>query len=197
MPLVYLLPPAFASVMMPWRNLPITEEADVETLWRAREICFVNPRGCGLSDRDATDFNLERLTDDLEAVVDRTGWAQFSLFGMGMSGPVAILYASRHPEFISRLILKDTYLRAADMGKIARIRALGAVLGADFDSYLDLMVLLNVGWNEPQVANELRDFLSETSSQEAVQALANATASYNVTGLAELISVPTLFLNPS
>ena len=150
-----------------------------------------------MSDRDATDFDLERLTDDLEAVVERTGWSRFSLFGMGMSGPIAILYTSRHPEAVTRLVLRETYLRAADMGKIPRMRAMGAVLRADYESYLDLLALLNFGWDQPEEAKELVKWLSENTSREAVQALFDATATYNVTGLAEQISVPTLVLNPS
>jgi class 3 adenylate cyclase len=195
-PLIYLQQPPFSSVTEPWRSIGLTEQ-ELATLWQKRAVCFVNPRGCGLSDRDATDFDLERLTDDLEAVVERTGWSQFSLFGMGMTGPVAILYASRHPDLVSRLILRDTYLRAADMGKIPRMRALGAVLRADFETYLDLMTLITVGWDGAKEAEELIEWMSENGSHEAVIALANATASYNVTGLAEQITVPTLVLNPS
>ncbi len=195
-PLVYLQQPPFASVTEPWQAITLTER-EISPLWRERAVCFVNPRGCGLSDRDATDFDLERLTDDLEAVVEKTGWSRFSLFGMGMTGPVAVLYTSRHPELVARLILRDTYLRAADMGKIPRMRALGAVLRADYESYLDLMVLITTGWEGADQAEELKEWMSENGSHEAVLALANATASYNVTGLAEQIGVPTLVLNPS
>ncbi len=195
-PLVYLQQPPFSSVVEPWRSISLTE-AELSPLWRERPVCFVNPRGCGLSDRDATDFDLERLTDDLEAVVQRTGWSRFSLLGMGMTGPVAVLYTSRHPELVARLILRDTYLRAADMGKIPRMRALGAVLRADYETYLDLMVLITAGWEGADQAEELKEWMSEIGSHEAVLALANATASYNVMGLAEEISVSTLVLNPS
>ena len=83
------------------------------------------------------------------------------------------------------------------MGRIPRMRAFGAVLRADYESYLDLMALVNLGWQEPAVMKEFIEFLSESSSHEAVMALADATASYNVTGLAEDIGVPTLVLNSS
>ncbi len=195
-PLMFYPAPPYFSLTEPWRALTLTEK-ELSPLWQERAVCFVNPRGCGLSDRDATDFDVERLTDDLDAVIAKTGWTSFALSGHGMTGPVAILYATRHPEFVSRLILRDTYLRAADMGKIGRMRALGAVLRADYESYLDLMALLNFGWGEPDVMKEFIEYLSKTSSHEAVMALANATASYNVMGLAEEIRVPTLVLNPS
>ncbi len=195
-PLMFYPAPPYFSLTEPWRAFLLTED-QLAQLWRRRPVCFLNPRGCGLSDRDTTDFDIERLTDDLEAVAQKTGWSQFSLSGHGMTGPVAMLFASRHPEAVTRLILRDTYLRAADMGRIPRMRALGAVLRADYDSYLDLMALINLGWDEPEVMKEFVEYLAKTSSHEAVQALANATASYNVMGLAEQIAVPTLVLNPS
>jgi class 3 adenylate cyclase len=168
----------------------------VAHLWESRPVCILNPRGSGLSDRDATDFDIDRLAEDLEAVVQRSNWPRFSLYGQGMSGPVAILFTSRHPEMVARLILRDTYLRAADMGKIPRMRALGAVLRADYESYLELMTLTTLGWVEPTHAREAISWMAENASQESVLALANATASYNVMGLAEQIHVPTLVLNP-
>jgi class 3 adenylate cyclase len=59
------------------------------------------------------------------------------------------------------------------------------------------MALINFGWDEPDVMKEFIEYCSKASSHEAVMALANATASYNVTGLAEQIGVPTLVLNPN
>ena len=195
-PLVYAMPPPWTSVADIARSWLVTD-SEVSQLWAKRVVCFVNPRGCGMSDRDATDFDLERLTDDLEAAIERTGWSRFSLAAMGMSGPIAILYRSRHPEKVARLILRDTYLRAADMGKIPRMRALGAVLRADYESYLDLMALTILGWDDAEQAKEMVTWMADVSSHEAVQALANATATFNVTGLTEAIAVPTLVMNPN
>ena len=123
-PLMYVPPAPFSDITEIERNW-LLNEAEVERLWRGRAVCFVNPRGSGMSDRDATDFDLERLTDDLEAVVERTGWSRFSLFGMGMSGLIAILYTSRHHEAVTRLVLRETFLRAADTALRDAIRRAG------------------------------------------------------------------------
>lgn len=70
-------------------------------------------RGCGLSDREVTDFSLEAWVRDLEAVVDALGLERFPLFGMSQGGAVAMTYAHRHPEKVSQLILVGAYTRGA------------------------------------------------------------------------------------
>lgn len=51
--------------------------------------------GCGLSDRDRSDFSPGKEVRDLEAVIDHLGLKQFALFGMSQGGPTAISYASK------------------------------------------------------------------------------------------------------
>jgi pimeloyl-ACP methyl ester carboxylesterase/DNA-binding CsgD family transcriptional regulator len=65
-------------------------------------------RGFGMSDWNVTDFSLEARHGDLEALVDATGFQQFALLGMSGGSPVAMAYAARHPERVTRLILYGT-----------------------------------------------------------------------------------------
>ncbi|HEV8054380.1 MAG TPA: alpha/beta fold hydrolase [Candidatus Limnocylindrales bacterium] len=62
-------------------------------------------RGFGLSDWNVTDFSLEAQVADLEAVVDALGTERFALLGMSGNSPVALAYAARHPDRVTRLIL--------------------------------------------------------------------------------------------
>lgn len=70
-------------------------------------------RGCGLSDRDVMNFSLEAWVRDLEGVVDTLGLERFPIIGMSQGGAVAMTYAHRHPERVSRLILVGAYARGA------------------------------------------------------------------------------------
>jgi len=65
-------------------------------------------RGFGMSDWNVDDFSLEARVGDLEAILAATGQERFALLGMSGGSAVAMAYASRHPERVSRLILYGT-----------------------------------------------------------------------------------------
>jgi class 3 adenylate cyclase len=199
-PFLFAPPPPFTNIGAFWRgNLPGALPGLVFSPDSAldRLVCILDFRGCGLSDRQPTDLSADALCSDLEAVVDRLAWDSFALHGMGMSGPVAVQYATEHPERVCRLILRDTYIKASDMGRIPRMRALGAVLRVDWESYCDLMALTVEGWDEPEAARALSHWIRAHSSHEDVLAFAAATSGFDVTDLAGLIAAPTLVLSPS
>ncbi|MCT7660048.1 alpha/beta fold hydrolase [Mycobacterium deserti] len=68
-------------------------------------------RGCGLSDWDATDFTFDDWVADLESVVEALGLERFPLLGVSQGGAVAVAYAARHPERVSKLVLCGAYAR--------------------------------------------------------------------------------------
>jgi pimeloyl-ACP methyl ester carboxylesterase/DNA-binding winged helix-turn-helix (wHTH) protein len=68
-------------------------------------------RGSGLSDWALKEYTFESWVDDLEAVVDELGLDRFPLLGLSQGGAVAIAYAARHPERVTRLILCGAYAR--------------------------------------------------------------------------------------
>jgi pimeloyl-ACP methyl ester carboxylesterase/DNA-binding CsgD family transcriptional regulator len=62
-------------------------------------------RGCGLSSREPAEVSVDAWVRDLEAVVDALGLKTFPLLGNSQGAAVAIAYAARHPERVSRLVL--------------------------------------------------------------------------------------------
>ena len=95
-------------------------------------------RGFGLSDWEVPDFSFESRINDLEAVVDASGFDRFALLGMSQGGPVAIAYALRHPERVSRLILHGSY--TASVGPTAE--------SAELEDAFTRMI--EVGWARPE-----------------------------------------------
>jgi pimeloyl-ACP methyl ester carboxylesterase/DNA-binding CsgD family transcriptional regulator len=94
-------------------------------------------RGHGLSDWEVEDFSLAARVGDLEAVLESAGLGRFALLGMSQGGPVAISYAARHPERLTRLVLFGAYA--------ARRR------GPEDDELFEAFVrLIRVGWARPQ-----------------------------------------------
>lgn len=77
----------------------------LDDLGRITRLVRYDERGFGLSDWNVRDFSLEARLADLEAVIDSIGLDRFALLGMSGNSPVALAYAARHPERISRVIV--------------------------------------------------------------------------------------------
>ncbi|MBI1886293.1 MAG: adenylate/guanylate cyclase domain-containing protein [Chloroflexi bacterium] len=105
----------------------------VEALSSRRQVIRYDGRGTGLSDRRVDDISVEARVRDIEAVADHVGLDSFALFGWSMDGPTAVLYAVRHPERVSHLILYGSFARAfAAEGKEDLARALLALMRAQW-----------------------------------------------------------------
>ncbi|MCP9276024.1 alpha/beta fold hydrolase [Mycolicibacterium arenosum] len=125
---------------------------DIESpVWRhwvrdlAAEHTFIryDERGCGLSDWDAADFSFEAWVSDLESVVDALGLERFPLLGVSQGSAVAVAYAARHPEQVTKLILCSGYAK----GRLARAVSDEEERAAALD--LDLA---RVGWGRDDPA---------------------------------------------
>lgn len=102
-------------------------EYDLETpVWRHwlvdlsehHRLLRYDERGCGLSDLEVDDFSIEAWVDDLETVADAAGLERFPLLGISQGAAVAVAFAVRHPERVSRLVLYGSYGR----GPVRRAR---------------------------------------------------------------------------
>jgi class 3 adenylate cyclase/pimeloyl-ACP methyl ester carboxylesterase len=82
-----------------------------EGLAKGRLLVRYDKRGTGLSDWDAQDFSMEARMRDLGAVVDALGLDRFALMGLSEGGPTALVYASRNPERVTRLVLYGSFHR--------------------------------------------------------------------------------------
>lgn len=114
-----------------WRHF-LVELGKVATVIRYDE------RGHGLSDRGVTDHSLPARLADLEAVAGDAGFERFALMAMAQGGPVAIEYAARHPERLTRLIFYGSYP--------------GALVGAspeELELHQAFEALIRVGWARP------------------------------------------------
>jgi len=83
-----------------------------EELSRSHRYIAYDGRGCGLSDRGPSDVSPEAWLSDLEAVVDALGLARFPLLGLSMGAPIAVAYAAKHPDRVSRLLLFGGFHRS-------------------------------------------------------------------------------------
>jgi len=119
-----------------WQS-PVWRHYLVE-LGRIATVIRYDERGHGLSDRGVTDHSLEARTADLEAVADAAGLERFALLAMAQGGPVAIEYAARHPERLTRMLFYGSYA-GARAGATPEELELDAAFQA----------LIRVGWARP------------------------------------------------
>lgn len=82
-------------------------------LTREHTLVRFDIRGSGLSDHAVAEQGVEAWVRDLEAVVDSLGWRRFPLMGLCQGGAMAAVYAARHPERVSRLVLYNAYANGA------------------------------------------------------------------------------------
>ncbi len=125
---------------------------DVESpVWRhwlngltgRRKLVRYDERGCGLSDWEVPAFGFEEWVQDLELVVDALQLDRFPLLGISQGGAVAIAYAARHPERVSRLVLVGAYAQ----GRLARATTDEQRRAASLD-----IELAGVGWSRDDPA---------------------------------------------
>jgi pimeloyl-ACP methyl ester carboxylesterase/DNA-binding winged helix-turn-helix (wHTH) protein len=115
----------------------------VSDLSRKHRFIRYDERGCGLSDWDATDFTFDDWVTDLETVVEALGLERFPLLGVSQGGAVAVAYAARHPERVSRLVLCGAYARGRAVRAVGEEEKRAAALDLD---------LARVGWGRDDPA---------------------------------------------
>jgi class 3 adenylate cyclase len=165
-----------------------------ERLAQKRMVVCYDGRGSGLSDRDVTDFSLDGLVLDLEAVIDCLALQRFVALGSMDSGPAAIAYAARHPERVSHLILWCTYARASDQLEAPEVPGHFALIDKDWELFTHTLAHSAVGWSGGEVASRLAELLREATTPEVVRAAWRATREFDVTALLPQVQSPTLVL---
>ena len=175
----------------------------LEELSRDHTFIRYDQRGCGLSDRSSP-CTFDAWIDDLEAVVESQGIKQFALFGMSQGGAIAIAYAARHPERVSRLVLFGAYAKGALRRQITKPQQ---------EEAETLLKLIRLGWGRDNPAFRqvftsqfipdgtrdqhqwFNDLERTTTSPENAAAIVETLYQIDVTADAERIRVPTLVLH--
>lgn len=176
----------------------------MEGLSRGRTFIRYDERGCGLSDHDPEDISFESFVRDLETVVDELGLERFPLLGLSQGGPVAVEYAVRHPERVSRLILVGAFVT----GRLARAATPEELRESEMQAEL-----IRMGWGrddpsfrlyfsstfmpdaQPQMWSDFAALMRRTTSAENALRLNNVSVNMDVREAATRVTVPTLILH--
>jgi pimeloyl-ACP methyl ester carboxylesterase/DNA-binding winged helix-turn-helix (wHTH) protein len=176
----------------------------IDELSQSHQLVRYDERGCGLSDWEVREFSLDAWVEDLELVVDSVGLDRFPLLGLSQGGAVALAYAVRHPERVSRLVLVGAYSR----GRLARAATAEEREEADLD-----MQVGRVAWRRddpayrqvfaaqflPDAPRSAWDAFNQvqraTTSTENVVQFLDTFAHIDVSNLAAEVACPTLVVH--
>ncbi len=161
-------------------------------------------RGCGLSDWDVNEFNLEAWVTDLETVVDALGLERFPLLGISQGASIAVEYAVRHPEKVSCLVLYGGYLRGrmhreltpaqkAEMDMLIQLIQVG--WGQDHDAFRQVFSSLFLPDGTPEQIHAFNELQRVTSSPEIAARIVGGFQWIDVRAQARRITQPTLVLH--
>ncbi|HUF64814.1 MAG TPA: alpha/beta fold hydrolase [Gemmatimonadaceae bacterium] len=173
-------------------------------LSRDHTLIRYDQRGSGLSDQNADDISFDAFVRDLETVVDATGLERFPLLGLSQGCAVAIAYAVRHPERVSRLVLYGGFAQ----GRRARART-----PEEREESELLTRQIPLGWGRdnpafrmffaarflPEGTPEQTSWFSElqrvSTSPEGAVRLFRASSVIDVVDMARRVTAPTLVLH--
>jgi pimeloyl-ACP methyl ester carboxylesterase/DNA-binding SARP family transcriptional activator len=160
-------------------------------------------RGNGLSDWDVESLTIDAFAGDLEAVVDAAGVDRFPLLAMSQGCAIAVEFAARHPERVSKLILYGGYARgwrkSGDSELAAQIEALITLTrtgwGRDNPAYRQVFTSLFIPGATPEQMDWLNQLQRMTTSPENAARLIRAFGDIDVSHRLPQIAQPTLVLH--
>ena len=179
-----------------WRHV-LHSLAEKHTLVR------YDQRGTGLSDWDVEDISFEAWVRDLETVVDVAGLERFAILGISQGCGVAIEYAVRHPERVSRLVLYGGYARGRNKRGApdqveqdeAMIRLIEIGWGQDNPAFRQAFTSLMVPDASPVQMDWFNELQRRTATPENAVRVRHTQNDIDVTDQLGRISVPTLVLH--
>jgi class 3 adenylate cyclase len=184
---------------MPWSHIQMEWQIPEFRQWNEntaekRMLVRYDGRGNGLSEHNVTEYSVDALLLDLEAVVDHLDLERFALVGEVFGGLAAIAYSARYPERVSHLVLASSFARGSEPSRSSRMRAFTALRETDWELYTEAMAQFIFGWSGTDSASRYTALLRECATQEALQAFMASARGFDVTALLPQLKSPTLVL---
>lgn len=146
----------------------------VEALRAAYRVIVPDQRGFGNSPPFDGPPSIDRMADDVAALLDALGITEpVAVGGLSMGGYVALAFARRHPQRLRALILADTRAEPDNAeGKANRDRLIAAAAEHGVAAVLDAMLPKLLGEptrsQRPEVVEEIRQ-IAAAQSVAAIQ----------------------------
>jgi pimeloyl-ACP methyl ester carboxylesterase/DNA-binding winged helix-turn-helix (wHTH) protein len=160
-------------------------------------------RGMGLSDRNPPTLSFEDFVEDLETVVDALDLPRFALFGISQGAPVAIAYAVRHPERVSKIVLIGAFAqgwrRRANPSEMARAEASVTLIregwGQDNPAARQMFTSLIIPDATLEEMRWMNDLERQSASADIAVRMLQAIGDIDVTHLLPQLAAPALLFH--
>jgi pimeloyl-ACP methyl ester carboxylesterase/DNA-binding winged helix-turn-helix (wHTH) protein len=156
-------------------------------------------RGNGLSDWDVADISFEAFVRDLESVVEATKLKRFALLGISQGCAVSIVYAIRHPERVSHLVLYGGFARGRTRRDPDHSKTLLSIVeqgwGKENPAFRQFFTSLFFPDGTPEQMQWFNDLQQMTTSTENALRIMRATGELDISDLLPQVKVPTLVLH--
>ncbi len=156
----------------------------------------LDKRGSGLSSRGVQDFSLDAYVADVVAVVDELEIDTFALAGYSEGGPVAVAFAARHKDRVTKLTIVGSFANGAGLGGSPEMaQALLAVVKAEWGIGSQLMADLFVADDSYARPADFAHYQRLAANSEDAYAALSAANSLDVRPLLADILAPTLVIH--
>jgi len=167
----------------------------VEQLAASHRVFRLDHRGTGLSDRDVS-FDLELAALDLEAVVEKEELTRFVLLGQLHTAGAAIIYAARHPQRVSHLVLWSPFSNYREfLQSSPPLQAARAAATKDWVTYTELIAQEAAGWVDMEQARRFAAYMRECANEDQYIGSMERFSKFDVTQQLRLLEMPVLVLH--
>lgn len=167
----------------------------VERLAEGRTVLRYDRPGCGLSGPTDHPGSMDVELAALEATARATGARRFDLVGSSFGAAVAITWAARHPETVSRLVVYGAWdLGTAIASPEVRRHVLGLV-GSEWGLGSDVLADIFAPDAGAPARAAFTHYQREAATAETAQRLLSASYAVDVRDLLSQLRAPTLVLH--
>ena len=162
---------------------------DMRQMWegiaRVSTLVRIDPRGFGLSERNVSDYSVDLMASDVDAVVEKLGLEQVRVFGDDIASLLAVAYAARRPDRVSHLILSPGVRSLRELNN-PRLEALLKLAHADWTLASETLMRSFFG-AEGERARQLAEVLRSSVTPEELERF--VAAEWNVEELLPTLSM--------
>jgi len=167
----------------------------VEQLAASQRVFRLDHRGTGLSDRDVP-FDLELAALDVEAVVEKEELTRFVLLGQLHTAGAAIMYAARHSERVSHLVLWSPFSNYREfLQSSPPLQAARAAATKDWVTYTELIAQEAAGWVDMEQARRFAAYMRECANEDQYVGSMERFSKFDVSAQLNTLKMPVLVLH--